>query len=359
MESKTKKISIELKNMNSTYHENEIIYGLIKINDFENSDKNEIIDLTVNMKENWSSFNIKKIIVQQKIKIDSNENDFEIQLPENLIPSYEFPGKSFEAFIRYEIIASYKNITISKYLLIKSIYKGNPEEIKKEFNINVNSIFSNYGNCNGTIIMKNNFYKIGEKTIFFCKINNQTKINVEKLKIDFKRKFIFKNNNNEVEKEFLHKIIESNVIWLIKPNEEKEYNFFMNLRDNDLMKNFDLKNWELKNPYNEINDLNELFPSFKSYFIECEYYLKITVYFSKRVYHDSRPRIKIPIIIYHISKEEYEQKINSYEQKNNNLNENIENNENNIPEKSILLVNGEISVDNDEESYLNYVKNRK
>jgi len=253
---------------------------------------------------------------------------FKFQLPKNLQPSFEYPNLKNLAFIRYILEASIESTHIKenckKFILIKSRPINIPFEEKNINETLVKSlgIFS-HGKCSITLYTLNNNYKINDKIPLTVDIQNDTKYEVNLIKITIRRELEFYKNKKNYK--FDCKFLRQKYDIKVAPKSKGSFHYDIQIRDSEL-KDFNYKK-EL-NPYEKITDLNYLMPSIKNEIMKCEYYLKATAYFSSSVGFSSRPRIEVPIYITHQLKNEYENEKNQMNN-NNNIPMNINNQFNN------------------------------
>jgi hypothetical protein len=199
---------------------------------------------------------------------------------------------------------------------------------------------------NVSLFNNDNNIKYGEQIKFNIDIDNtKAKLTASECKVVLLRKLEFKARTSgdvkdTINNECVVKIFPTEV----KPKEKKSFQCSINLEDMD--KNlFNLK--EEKLPYTNITDLSFFVPSISSLILNCQYTLRVTLYFNSFVAYKHRPRVFIPINICHQSPEEFQnmklsnQIINNNNNNNKNINEinsnsnriNQDNDDNELPSK--------------------------
>ena len=258
---------------------------------------------------------------------------FQIKLPDDIEPSFEYPYPNRYAYLRYSLICesnpNLPEIKHQKFILIKSF----PDNILSQ------NTFSSIVNVHkwgfldgGTTILKVSYekgnYQINTLAPLNIDIDNtRGKLKVKECKIRVIRTIEFlKSKGPEkypMEKTINSKVYKSEVL----PYNKKNFLFKIQLIDDDLV---DFKYIKEDKPYPYINDLNILLPTIDSKIIKCDYRIQVSLYFDNFVTSGYRPRVKLPIIISHFIGE-----------KNNNINKNnyqhnlIESN-NHIYESSLI-----------------------
>ena len=79
------------------------------------------------------------------------------------------------------------------------------------------------------------------------------------------------------------------------------YNYSIPLTDSQLN---EYNYYEVFNPYKNVN-LNIMMPSVNSTLIKCDYFIKVTGYFSSMVSYSYRPRVVLPLSLTHQVESEY------------------------------------------------------
>ena len=266
---------------------------------------------------------------------------FRFKLPQNLNPCFEFPTTETKGYIRYSldanIISPYIQGATSSYMLLKSRPKNKPEQSIFTSSIEIykwNMFSEGSTTLNVSLFNNDNNIKYGEQIKFNIDIDNtKAKLTASECKVVLLRKLEFKARTSgdvkdTINNECVVKIFPTEV----KPKEKKSFQCSINLEDMD--KNlFNLK--EEKLPYTNITDLSFFVPSISSLILNCQYTLRVTLYFNSFVAYKHRPRVLIPINICHQSPEEFQymklnnQIINNNNNNNKNINE-INSNSNRI-----------------------------
>ena len=337
-----KDIMIEFyKNKNVFYEGNEIKGSILLL--INQAKINDLLTLSLSMEEYWyknqkEKNSINEILKQETISITKIDGTpFSFILPKNLNPSFEYPGKLFNAYIKYYLIVEYENngkkYSEKEIILIKSESNDIPIT-DNTFGCDVKNYLGliNHGKCTAKIILPKRNVIIGEKIKFSLEINNELcDLDIENIKINFNRNVnVYENNNRKISD--LYHFIKEFYPNFIEKNTKKICDFEIEIKDKDF-KSFHKDLWN--SAYNQINDLNELLPSISSTIIECIYILKITIYFSSSVPKSSRPRKAIELNVCHKDNSGNSNLMKLMEDKNDiNINK-IEENESIILENDI------------------------
>ena len=317
MENERNILEINIKENKKVFFNIEKIEGTITL---KNSNVFSNIQLYLLKKEKWKRKNGSEIEKETKINektiefIDSDTTNFCFEIPENINPSFEFPGINDYFYIRYYLCADhFKNNGIcyndQKLIFIKTISKKN-EFLKLNFGGNISNWLSNKGCCKASVSINKNNFEIGEKIEFSIKIENKSSLNVNKLKVCLFRHINLKGlKNNDIQNLKLSKCW---INCLIYSGEENDYNFLLEIQDKMKEK---IDEEKFKNIYGENIKINDLMNTVLSDIIECTYSLKITIYFNSIFINNSRPRIFVPINISHKNYDDYDKNWNN---KNNN-----------------------------------------
>lgn len=343
-----------------SYFTDEEISGQVELNNTTQLVLSEIT-LSLNLLENWlklSSVPIgetnRQLIlaynlnVRQSLHIPTSLVNlspgkfvfyFRFKLPQNLNPCFEFPTTETKGYIRYSldanIVSPYIQGATSSYMLLKSRPKNKPEQsiFTSSNEIYKWNMFSEgTATLNVSLINNENNIKYGGQIKFNIDIDNtKGKLNASECKVVLLRKLELKARTSgdvkdTINNECVVKIFPTEV----KTKEKKSFPCSISLEDMD--KNlFNLK--EEKLPYTNITDLSFFVPSVSSKILNCQYTLRVTLYFNSFVAYKHRPRVFIPINICHQSREEF-QYMNLNSQIINNSNNNINNNINEINSNS-------------------------
>ena len=356
------------------YFKGENIEGNIIINCLSNITLNEIT-LCLYSKENWviqETSTIKygeknnQLLSKFDIEINkllNNRNDiqilppgthifhFNLELPNYLQPSFEYPLPNRSAYLRYllesEIISNEIKSKYTKYILIKGsfILLKTPKIFTSVSNVHKWGIFDGGSTILKVSYKKNNF-KIYETVPLNIEIDNSRgKLKVKECKIRILRTIQFNRlDKNSIEKFPMEKTIYSKIFWSeVFANSKRNFLFQTELKDKDLI---DFCYFGENNPYPSIKDINLLLPTLESRLIKCQYRIQISLYFDSFVTSGYRPRVYLPIIINHQFQEE-DNNLNNSQIKNFFNNENYYNN--NICESSLVY---------DNNFFENYQKNK-
>ena len=234
---------------------------------------------------------------------------FDIKIPNDISPSFEFVTDKYQLYIKYYLFVEYKdlNFTSKNYIsiFIKKIIKTN-SELSLRFESDISRLIFSQGNCIGTINLLKTNIKMGGMINFNIEIDNKSNFDVKNLKISLIREININKDGMKKENYLLSKCI---IKWIIQKHSKNSCNFSLKIQDNEL-NNINLEKWDS----NFKNDMNydQFFCSVSSELFECNYFLKITIYFSSFVKYNSRPRIIIPFKVCHEISEDLEE-----ENKNN------------------------------------------
>ena len=312
-------IDITINENKNIFYNGETINGSISIN----SNKIfAIVNLYLIKKENYiinSKANERNSHINKKEYeiIEPNQNIlFNIQIPDDVPPSFEFFTNKYQIYIRYYLMVEFEEsnhlTTNYKSILIKNIKKLSSEKLIK-FRSNISRLFFNKGYCDGSIKLPTQNIKMGEMIYFTIEINNKSSFDVQHIKINLLREI--NTNDGRIKEE--HLLSRCIIKWVILSQSKNECNFRLKIQDNEL-KYCNLQNWDFDNK-NEM-DIDEFFCSVSSELFECKYHIKVTVYFSSFVKHNSRPRILIPFNVCHKTSEEHEEEKNVSITEHNSIN---------------------------------------
>jgi hypothetical protein len=255
---------------------------------------------------------------------------FRFKLPQNLNPCFEFPTTETKGYIRYSldanIISPYIHGATSSYILLKSRQKNKPEQsiFSSSNEIYKWNMFSEGSTTlNVSLFNNDNNIKYGEKIKFNIDIDNtKGKLTASECKVVLMRKLELKaRTSGDVKDTINNECVVQIFPTEVKPSEKKSFPCSINLEDMD-KKLFNLN--EEKLPYTNITNISFFIPSISSLILNCQYTLRVTLYFNSFVAYKHRPRVFIPINICHQSPEEF-QNMNLSNQIINNNNNNIKN----------------------------------
>jgi hypothetical protein len=304
------------------YFPNEILKGVIKIYP-KSPTKIKDIEMSFMINEDWKyddsegncqnnnninifSFNIGVCSFLQKpentlIDLEKEKEycfPFEKQLPDYLLPSFEFVGKYCKAFLRYifraKVITENNPEFCNMFLNIQAIPK---ENVKDDLNIKSSLRVKKWGLFNkGNTDLKVNYitknYKITDTIPLEVEIDNtNSKMKVVKTKIYLYRKVTLKNKLFVDYYSLNEKITEKKNKILVNKKEKKKFNFVLDLNtikyDNMNIKDF---------PYHK-KQIKDLLPSLDGNIITCEYSLLVKIKYEHKI--EDTPQISLPIYIVH------------------------------------------------------------
>ena len=317
MESNDKNIKIDIKinDNKNIFYNIEKIQGIIIVNPIGFI----YIQLYLYKIECWKKND--KIIIEKKTVLNeknieifnTNSKYFILEIPDNINPSFEFPGINDYFYIRYylcvKLIKEKDIILFQKLIMIKTLSKKN-QNLNLNFGGEISTLFLSKGICNATISLSKNNFQVGEYIEFSIDIDNKTKYDIIKFKVCLFRHIKLKGLNDFIENLKLNK---KYIDLFIGSGEKNNYVFKLKFYD-DKFEKISMENW--KNPYQDI-EISDLMNSVSSDIIECKYSLKVTIYFSSFVNFKSRPRIYVPINISHKNYDDYD---SNYIKNNNYLN---------------------------------------
>ena len=275
---------------------------------------------------------------------------FRFKLPQNINPCFEYPTTDLKCYIRYSldanIVSPYIVGATSSYMLIKSRPKIKPEQSIFTCSNEIykwNMFSEGTTTLNVSLPNNDNNIKFGGQIKFNIEIDNtKGKLIAKECKVVLLRKLELKaRTSGDVKDTINNECVVQIFPTEVKPNEKKSFPCSINLQNMD--KNlFNLR--EEKLPYINITDISFFLPSISSLILNCQYTLRVTLYFNSFVAYKNRPRVFIPIHICHQSPEEFQSMIYYQNQKNqiynNNINNNnINNNNNNINSNIINNIN--------------------
>jgi hypothetical protein len=235
---------------------------------------------------------------------------FELELPDFLFPSFEYPKHDYRSFLRYSLIAKLKSpylqLSASKIFFIYSISgkDNNSCTIENTFNIKKWGMFGK-GITNLKVFLPMKSYRFADDIPIKIDIDNTNgKMKVILVKINLIRKVILKDNKNDFKEKYstTDKVYKKVYKVSVNSGAKEVFNFKFPLNDirNDefsFYDNVNLYNWGRKN--------SEFMPSIESNIISCQYFIKVTLYYDGFIKKANRPRTIIPISIIHILNNNY------------------------------------------------------
>ena len=282
---------------------------------------------------------------------------FRFKLPQNINPCFEFPATEIKGYIRYSldanIISPYIQGATSSYMLLKSRPKNKPEQSIFTSSIEIykwNMFSEGSTTLNVSLFNNENNIKYGSEIKFNIDIDNtKGKLNASECKVVLLRKLELKaRTSGDVKETINNECVVQKFPTVVKPNDKKSFPCSIKLEDMD--KNlFNLN--EEKLPYTNITNISFFLPSISSLILNCQYRLRVTLYFDSFVAYKHRPRVFIPINICHQSPEEYQYtNLNNQIINNSNNNNKNNNNSNNNNNKNINEINSN-KINQDDDDY--------
>ena len=235
---------------------------------------------------------------------------FELELPDFLFPSFEYPKHDYRSFLRYSLIAKLKSpylqLSASKIFFIYSISgkDNNSCTIENTFNIKKWGMFGK-GVTNLKVFLPMKSHKFSDDIPIKIDIDNTNgKMKVTLVKINLIRKIILKDNKNDFKEKYTTTDKVYKKVYKVSVNsgakEVFNFKFPLNVIRNDefsFYDNVNLYNWGRKN--------SEFMPSIESNILSCQYFIKVTLYYDGFIKKANRPRTIIPISIVHILNNNY------------------------------------------------------
>ena len=207
---------------------------------------------------------------------------FELKLPNFLFPSFEYPKHDYKAFLRYTLLAQVKSpnyqlmTSIPIFILSSSKKENQGFSEENTFNIKKWGMFGK-GSTKIKASLPMKYFKFSDNVPVNVEIDNTLgKMKVKLVKINLVRKMILKDNSNDFKVKYSH-------------NDKVMKKVFKVEVRSGAKENFDLYNWT--------RSYSEFIPSIESTILNCQYMIKVTVYFDSFLKKGDRPRIFLPIYI--------------------------------------------------------------
>ena len=256
---------------------------------------------------NKKYFEEKTIIDEHILEVNNLKTiDFTFPIPDDLIPSFEYPLNKYNCYIRYNLIGKCsvndKFYSCSYIILIKGKYNEETFQNKYEVKTNISTLFSNKGECETIIYVDKKYITFDEKMNFNIEIHNENcHCDLSYIKVTIQREVYFTSSDkNKLYKDQTINYRFNKNINIKKGENGTEY-LEINLNKNE---NFNFGKWI--NPYKN-KSIFYLIPSIDTTHIKCIYSMKITLYLKEMlISKEHRPRIIIPILVGHQTKEEYD-----------------------------------------------------
>ena len=308
---------IDLNIDGNSFFESEIIHGRIIFNPKEFGKINSII-ISINKIESFyfiiknktlTQNNEQKIyskeINKKKLNLSNYTYNFELNLPANLTPSFEFLENKNACYIRYILNLKLKddNYEKTKIILIKS--RPNIEKNfinEKKCKVNLMKLFSK-GNTRIKVFNSdnNNFILGNENEINIEVDNKECKENISSIKLILKR-IITIYDENKKEYNFDSILYKEKFPVNIKSGQEVTLNYKIQLKKFVFNKSYNF-------PFLDYDDLNYFLPSIKTNLIFCHYIMSVAAKYNS-FFVNNKLKIEIPIFFTHQSFNEYQNEIN-------------------------------------------------
>ena len=278
---------------------------------------------------------------------------FNFRFSDECTPSFEYPFPNKRAYIRYNFVVkinsnyiSSNNISYFLCFISRPIIQSE-KILTKSINQHIRKwkIFDKGDTILKVSIPENN-YKYDSSCIVSIFIDNiKGKASTKEYKIMLIRKVKFKNKNGEIKYNDDTNIVSEKIKAVVEPGKTNNFEYNLTFKEKNMGKKY---TYSIEpNPYNiQMDKIDFLMPTIHGGIIECNYELKISLYFNCFVAYDDRPRIIIPIFIVHQLPLDYQLEIqeqidfqNALEKSkynisndlnsNNQINNNISNNKKN------------------------------
>ncbi len=279
-----------------------------------------------------------------KLEKKNYEFLFKLLLPDYLLPSFEYPGEEYKAYLRYslnvKITTQDSNFSESLLININAIPKKDENNLNMESSIDVKTWgFLSQGKAIFRASYPTKNYTFSDVIPIEVEIDNTSScLAVTECKLRFLRKIIFKNieNFSEVYNKVEELLIDIHTI-MVKSNEKKKYYYNLNLQ------NINFNKYTFENPYKNDKQLSDLMPSLDGSIIICQYSVLVRLNYESYVTDYYRPRFDMPIYIINAldANKGQDNNIKSYQSnidKNSLKLDNIIDDDNySLPSKSLLL----------------------
>ena len=307
---------IELNIEGDSFFESEIIHGRIIFNPKEFGNVTSIIIslkkiesfyfLIKNKTLNQNSENkiYSKEINKKKLQLVNHAYNFEVNLPSNLTPSFEFFENKNTCYIRYilSVIVKDVNFEKTKTILIKSRPNIDKNFInEKKCKVNLMKLFSKGNTMIKVFNSDNNNFILGNENEISIEIDNkECKENISSLKLVLQRIITIYDNGKEYN--FNYILYKEKFPVNIKSGQEVTLNYNIQLKKFVFNKSYNF-------PFTDYDDLNYFLPSIKTKLIFCHYIMKVSTKYSS-FFVKNKLKIEIPIFFTHQSFNEYQNQIN-------------------------------------------------
>lgn len=235
------------------------------------------------------------------------EFPFSIKIPPNALPVFEFPLPNRRGFIRYNLVAEIVSNFTSGKAEVPVVVLSRPKELSSPNRYDANPEIRMYGmfskgHCQISVQYQTNNWKIGTEVPISVEVNNKDcNLSVTSLRVVLTRKVDFYDKAGTCKFSNPKRLFQSDFPVSVKKGKVGNFNFSIPLSDNQLN---EYNYVEVFNPYKNVN-LNIMMPSVNGTIIKCDYFIKVTAYFSSMVSYSYRPRVIVPLSITHQNQSEY------------------------------------------------------
>lgn len=234
---------------------------------------------------------------------------FSINIPGYYSPFFEYTYKDIKhAHIRYQLTIkmTIKNREISKNMhfpILSKPFFTNKMDFCKEVKQNLEqSSLSNKGEIGFKVYLNDFCFKYNSICEVLMDIDNtKGQLATEEYKVVLRRKIKFYEDNPHKEYNEEKEIIVIKEKAKVGVGERKSFKCKFNIED----KENNQYNQEELNKYYKNYNINFFVPSIKGNIIQCEYEIKVSLYFEKFVDYNHRPRLIFPISMSHKTAEDY------------------------------------------------------
>ena len=230
---------------------------------------------------------------------------FNFRFSEELNPSFEYPLPNKRAYLRYNF-----NVKVnSPYIIGNSSYIicfisrpviESEKLLTKSINQHVRKwkIFDK-GDTVLKISIPENNYKYDSNCIVTIHIDNtKGKASTKVYKMMLMRKIKYKDKSGETKYKDETDIVSERVRAVVAPGNKETFEYNLNFKEKNTEKKYNYIN-EINPYYTEMDKIDYFMPSIHGTIIECNYEIKISLYFDCFVAYNDRPRIIMPIYIVH------------------------------------------------------------
>ena len=227
---------------------------------------------------------------------------FELKLPNFLFPSFEYPKHDYKAFLRYTLLAQVKSpnyqlmTSIPIFILSSSKKENQGFSEENTFNIKKWGMFGK-GSTKIKASLPMKYFKFSDNVPVNVEIDNTLgKMKVKLVKINLVRKMILKDNSNDFKVKYSHNDKVMKKVFKVEVRSGAKENFDLKLPLSQIPHN-EFSFFDNVNLYNWTRSYSEFIPSIESTILNCQYMIKVTVYFDSFLKKGDRPRIFLPIYI--------------------------------------------------------------